>query len=106
MNTYIFQLPLYPLSTYLCFEQLSPTYKAFLTNLKTTIIPTSLSKALSDIKWKQPMDMEMEALDKNNTWQLVPLPNGKKHVGCKWVYTVKYKDDGSIERYKARLVAK
>ena len=52
------------------------------------------------------MDLEMEALDKNNTWELVSLPNGKKPVGCKWVYTIKYKADGSIERYKARLVAK
>ncbi|CAJ2640143.1 unnamed protein product [Trifolium pratense] len=63
-------------------------------------------QALSDRKWKQAMDLEMEALDKNNTWELVSLPNGKKPVGCKWVYTVKYKADGSIERYKARLVAK
>ncbi|CAJ2663478.1 unnamed protein product [Trifolium pratense] len=98
--------PLYPLSNYLCFEQLSTTHKAFLTSLNTTTIPTSLSEALSDRKWKQAMDLEMEALDKNNTWELVSLPNGKKHVGCKWVYTVKYKADGSIERYKARLVAK
>ncbi|CAJ2627685.1 unnamed protein product [Trifolium pratense] len=98
--------PLYPLSNYLCFEQLSTTHKAFLTSLNTTTIPTSLSEALSDKKWKQAMDLEMEALDKNNTWELVSLPNGKKPVGCKWVYTVKYKADGSIERYKARLVAK
>ncbi|CAJ2640890.1 unnamed protein product [Trifolium pratense] len=98
--------PLYPLSNYLCFEQLSTTHKAFLTTLNTTTIPTSLSEALSDRKWKQAMDLEMEALDKNNTWELVSLPNGKKPVGCKWVYTVKYKADGSIERYKARLVAK
>ena len=52
------------------------------------------------------MNMEMEALEKNKTWELVKLPEGKKPVGCKWVYTVKYKADGSIERYKARLVAK
>ena len=52
------------------------------------------------------MNMEMEALEKNKTWELVKLPEGKKLVGCKWVYTVKYKADGSIERYKARLVAK
>ncbi|CAJ2655949.1 unnamed protein product [Trifolium pratense] len=97
---------LYPLSNYLCFEQLSTTHKAFLTSLNTTTIPTSLSEALFDRKWKQAMDLEMEALDKNNTWELVSLPNGKKPVGCKWVYTVKYKADGSIERYKARLVAK
>ena len=43
---------------------------------------------------------------KNKTWNLVPLPEGKKTVGCKWVFSIKHKADGSIERYKARLVAK
>ena len=49
---------------------------------------------------------EMEALQKNSTWDLVELLEGKKTVGCKWVFTVKHKADGSVERYKARLVAK
>ena len=49
---------------------------------------------------------KMTALEKNATWELVPLPNGKKTVGCRWVFTVKHKADGTIERYKARLVAK
>lgn len=48
----------------------------------------------------------MEALLKNDTWTLVPLPERKKAVGCKWVFSIKHKADGSIERYKARLVAK
>ena len=52
------------------------------------------------------MQVEMEALEKNSTWDLVPLPNGKKAVGCRWVFTIKHKSDGSIDRYKARLVAK
>ncbi|KAL5825491.1 hypothetical protein ACOSQ3_021554 [Xanthoceras sorbifolium] len=52
------------------------------------------------------METEMDALEKNKTWDLVDLPEGKKIVGCKWVYTVKYKADGTLERYKARLVAK
>jgi len=52
------------------------------------------------------MDIEMAALEKNNTWDLVPLPKGKHSVGCKWVYTLKYKSGGSLDRYKARLVAK
>ena len=52
------------------------------------------------------MDVEMEALNKNKTWELATLPIGKKLVGCKWVYTIKYRADGTIERYKARLVAK
>ncbi|CAL2255956.1 unnamed protein product [Prunus armeniaca] len=48
----------------------------------------------------------MDALNKNKTWDLVPLPRGKKAVGCRWVFTLKHKADGSIDRYKARLVAK
>ncbi|MCI29782.1 TMV resistance protein N-like, partial [Trifolium medium] len=73
----------------------------FLTSINTITIPTSLSEALSDSKWKQAMDSEMEALDKNSKWRSVPLPNGKKPVGFKCVYTMKYKDGGSFERYKA-----
>ena len=48
----------------------------------------------------------MHAFRQNNTWSLVELPQGKNTVGCKWVFTVKYKVDGSIERHKAHLVAK
>lgn len=40
------------------------------------------------------------------TWELVDLSMGKHPIGCKWVYLVKYKVDGSIERYKTRLIAK
>jgi Reverse transcriptase (RNA-dependent DNA polymerase) len=49
---------------------------------------------------------ELEALDKNKTWELVSLPPGKKAVGCKWVFTVKQNLEGRVERYKARFVAK
>jgi len=52
------------------------------------------------------MDAEIKALEPNNTWTLTSLPPGKKPIGCKWVYRVKYKSDGSVERYKARLIAK
>ena len=69
-------------------------------------IPKSLSEALNSEEWKEAMRMEMEALKKNDTWDIVLLPEGKKSVGCKWVFTVQYKADGSLERYKARLVAK
>lgn len=48
----------------------------------------------------------MKALKKNETWKLIIPPTGKKFVGSKWVFTVKYMVDGSIERHKARLVAK
>jgi len=49
---------------------------------------------------------EFEALYANNTWELVPLPKDKKGIGCKWVYKIKHKVDGSVERFKARLVVK
>lgn len=52
------------------------------------------------------MCMEMKALEKNKTWELVDLPSGEQSIRCKWVYTVKYKASGSIEIYKARLVVK
>ena len=52
------------------------------------------------------MNEEMEVLQKNATWELVPLPKGIKIVGCRWVFIVKLKPDGSIDRYKARLVVK
>ncbi|WJZ92842.1 hypothetical protein VitviT2T_011817 [Vitis vinifera] len=52
------------------------------------------------------MNEEMKSLQKNETWKLVERPLGKKPVRCRWIYTVKYKADGSIERFKARLIAK
>ena len=50
------------------------------------------------------MSNEIKALEVNNTWSLQPLPPGKKAIGCKWVYKVKYKVDGTVERFKARLL--
>lgn len=47
---------------------------------------------------------EINALERNGTWKLESLPVGKKAIGCKWVFQIKHKADGSIERYKARLV--
>ncbi|XP_052479531.1 uncharacterized mitochondrial protein AtMg00810-like [Gossypium raimondii] len=52
------------------------------------------------------MQAEISALEENNTWIFTTLPEGKKPIGCKWVFRIKHQADGSIERYKARLVAK
>ena len=49
---------------------------------------------------------ELQALAKNDTWDLVPLPPGKHLVGSRWVYVVKQQSDGSLEWHKARVVAK
>ena len=52
------------------------------------------------------MDKEIQALESNQTWDIVSLPIGKKAIGCKWIFKVKQKAIGTIERYKERLVAK
>jgi hypothetical protein len=50
------------------------------------------------------MDEEMEALDKNEAWDIVELPTGRNPIGKKWVFKKKPNADGKVEKYKARLV--
>lgn len=50
------------------------------------------------------MTKEIEAHEINKTWDLTELPRGKKALGSKWVYRIKYLADGTIECYKARVV--
>ena len=52
------------------------------------------------------MQEEYNSLLENQTWNLVPLPSGRKLVRCRWVYRTKRAKDGQINRYKARIVAK
>jgi len=94
------------IANYVSYESLSSTYKAFVASLQSVEIPRDWKEAKRDPKWKEAMLEELAALEKNNTWDLVPFPVGKKVVSCKWVYTVKQNPNGKIERYKARLVAK
>jgi hypothetical protein len=51
------------------------------------------------------MDEELRALQDNHTWDVVPCPSNVKAIGCKWVYSIKLRSDGTLDRYKARLVA-
>jgi hypothetical protein len=74
--------------------------------LVTTGEPSSLHDALHDSRWKNGMDSEFEALQRNDTWRLVPPKKGVNIIYCKWVYKVKRKSDGTVNWYKARLVAK
>ena len=96
----------HPISNFVSFHRLSPQHKTFLTTINSISIPQTLQEALRNKNWLHAMKEEMNALERNKTWEIVNLPKGKKTVGCKWVFTLKYRADGSLERHKARLVAK
>jgi hypothetical protein len=92
-----------------------PDYKMFYTSkhfpaslpaASTETEPSCYSKAASDARWRAAMSQEFEALTANGTWTLCPRPLHQKVIRNKWVYHIKHKPDGSIERFKAWLVAK
>ncbi|KAG8492104.1 hypothetical protein CXB51_015700 [Gossypium anomalum] len=68
--------------------------------------PTFVEEALANPAWKIAVQAEYDALIANSTWELCPLPPGRKVIGCKWLFKVKKNPDGTIERRKARLVTK
>ena len=96
----------HPLANYLSYHRLSRSHKSFLISLDAIVIPNTVEEALNDPKWKEAMLEEMKALNKNQTWDIVSRPKGVKPVGCRWIVNLKYKADGTLEMYKAQLVAK
>ena len=76
------------------------------TALATLHEPQTYREASTDPLWQIAIKEELDALTKNHTWDLVTLPPGQSVVGCKWIYKIKTRSDGSIECYKTRLVAK
>nr|GEY62094.1 putative reverse transcriptase, RNA-dependent DNA polymerase [Tanacetum cinerariifolium] len=68
--------------------------------------PKSFKQAAQDARWREAMQKEVKALKKNGTWALEYLPEGKRAIDLKWVYKFKFKPNGEVERYKARLVSK
>jgi len=96
----------YPLNSGLSYKRLSEAQLNYTLSLSLQNEPRTYEEAVKSHKWKKAKDDEIKALERNHTWSIVDLPARKKPIGCKWVYKVKRKADGSIERYKARLVAK
>lgn len=56
--------------------------------------------------WNQAMQDEMTSLLENGTWKMVDLPEGKKAIKCRWIFKTKASAEGTLEKYKAQLVAK
>jgi len=68
--------------------------------------PTSITQAIKDPNWRNAMSAEYNALVNNGTWELVCPTTTTNIVGCKWIFRIKRNSNGSVDRYKACLVAK
>lgn len=88
------------------YSHLDPDVRCFATNLNKSVEPKHYHEACNDPNWVDAMNQEMNALYQNQTWEITDLPSGRKPIGCKWIYKIKYKLNGDVDRYKARLVAK
>jgi len=96
----------YPISSILSYESLSKEHLNYTLVVSTYHEPQTYSEACQDTKWVDAINKEIKALENNETWHFTNLPKGKKPIGCKWIFKIKYNSDSTIERHKARLVAK
>lgn len=83
-----------------------PHINVFLSTIDSISEPSNFLEASKHKNWVEAKKNEIEALERNHTWSIVYLPQRKIPTGCKWIYELKYKVDGSIKKYKAHLVAK
>lgn len=77
---------------------------SFVENLPSSL--TEMKKRPDWPKWEVAVQEEMTALEKNNTWSLTKIPEGRVPITCKWVFRLKRDEDGGENCYKARLVAR
>ena len=95
----------HPLSNTISYDKLTPLFNSYICAYNLETEPKTFAQAIKSEKWTKAANEELQALEDNKTWVVETLPEGKNVVGCKWVFTIKYNPDGSVERYKARLVA-
>ena len=96
----------YPLFKPEDFQDLKHEYKVSLFNVLSIPEPTSYNQAKDKPRWVEAMDKEIAALEANDTWELTNLLKGKEEISSKWIFKIKFRPDGTIERYKARFVVR
>ena len=78
----------------------------FIGQLDQEYIPISYEEARKQEEWRDSVGNETKAMVVNDTWCEIELPKGEKVVTSKWVFTIKYLENGKVERHKTRLVAR
>jgi hypothetical protein len=83
--------------------------EAYLATEGTIIVPRTWEEAVNEPiygpYWQEAIDTEVTKLQALDTWEVMDLPMGRKPIGCRFVFAIKYTPTGLIDRYKARLVA-
>jgi hypothetical protein len=74
--------------------------------LLSTIEPSNFEEESNDEHWIKAMEEELDQIEKNETWELVPRPKDKNVIGTKWVFQNKLNENGQVTKNKARLVCK
>ncbi|GKF21947.1 ribonuclease H-like domain-containing protein, partial [Tanacetum coccineum] len=105
-NDFVFESKVkYDLEKYVGYSKLNSNFFCFVTQLNKTREPKSYFEASKYPHFTDAMNQEMDALLKNDTWEIVELLEGRKAIGSKWIYKIKFKSSGEIDGYKPRLVA-
>ncbi|XP_021746663.1 uncharacterized protein LOC110712507 [Chenopodium quinoa] len=94
----------YPLAHFVNCNNFSLRHRVFIAAVDTMVEPRNFNEVMQHEGWKEAMRKEITAPENNETWVMEKIPPGKKALGCRWVYKVKLNSDGTIERWKARLV--
>ena len=64
----------------------------------TSTDPTTFEEAVKSLTWKEAMDREIQAIEKNGTWELNELPRGVKKIGVKWIFKTKLNEKGEVDK--------
>lgn len=83
----------------------APGWYGYSTTISHITVHTSYSRVVTQPYWKKAKQKEVQALQENHTWDIIPCSPSIRPTGCKWVYSVKFHFDGLLECYKARLLA-
>jgi hypothetical protein len=81
------------------------SYMALMSEL-LEVEPSIFEEASRQQVWRDAMVEEYASIMKNDVWEVVPRPEGKSVIGSRWIYKIKHATDGSVEKFKARFVAK
>jgi len=94
----------YPLNSVLSYNKLSHSYKFFVMSISSHVESNTYSEVVKYDCWRKVVHCEISVLESNQTWETIFFPKNKIIIDCKLIFKIKYNTDGTVKRYKTRLV--